>query len=114
MFLLRAAFWLSVAILFIPADPQTGEAPRVTVVNAFLAAKATIADMSGFCDRNPDVCVTGGAAFDVFTQKAENGVRILYHYLNEPKTPDTGASKGTLSEDDVALPWRGPAPSGSA
>ena len=24
MFLIRAAFWLSVAILFIPADPETG------------------------------------------------------------------------------------------
>ncbi len=114
MFLIRAAFWLSVAILFIPANPQTGEAPRVTVVNALLAAKVTIGDLSGFCDRNPDVCVTGSAAFDLFAQKAENGVRMLYDYLNEPKKPDAANGRGTLTEDDVALPWRGPAPEGPA
>lgn len=114
MFLLRAAFWLSVAILFIPADPQTGEAPRVTVVNAFLAAKATVADLSAFCDRNPDVCVTGGAAFDIFTEKAENGVRMLYRYLDTPETPATDTTESTLTEDDLALPWRGPDPNGSA
>lgn len=112
MFLLRAAFWLSVAILFIPADPQTGEAPRVTVVNAFLAAKATVADLSAFCDRNPDVCVTSGAAFDMFAEKAENGVRMLYRYLDTPETPDT--TEGTLTEDDIALPWRGPDSNDSA
>jgi Family of unknown function (DUF5330) len=114
MFLIRAAFWLSVAILFIPANPQTGESPRVTVVNAFLAAKATISDLSGFCDRNPDVCVTGSAAFDLFAQKAENGVRMLYDYLNERKKPNAANARGTLTEDDVALPWQGPAPEGSA
>ena len=102
-FVIRVAFWLSVAILFIPSDPQTGEAPRVGLVNAFLAAKATVADFSGFCDRNPDACVTGGAAVDLFASKAENGVRMLYRYLDDPQ-----AEKGTLNEDDVALPWQGP------
>ena len=109
MFLIRAAFWLSIAILFIPADPQTGESPRVTVANAFLAAKATVADLSGFCDRNPDVCVTGGAAIDLFAEKAENGVRMLYRYINETQDDEQGPPNGTLTEDALALPWRGPA-----
>ncbi|MCB1489475.1 MAG: DUF5330 domain-containing protein [Bauldia sp.] len=103
MFFIRVAFWLSVAILFIPSDPQTGEAPRIGLVNAFMAAKATVADLSGFCDRNPETCVTGGAAVDLFANKAENGVRMLYRYLDEP-----AAGKDTLNEDDVALPWHGP------
>jgi hypothetical protein len=39
MFLLRAAFWLSVVIMFIPADPQSDTpAPRVTMIETFLAA----------------------------------------------------------------------------
>jgi hypothetical protein len=107
MFLLRAAFWLTVAILLIPADSQTGEAPRVTIVNAFLAAKATVADLSAFCERNPDVCVTGGAAFDLFAEKAQSGARMLYRYLDKPADPMAEPGKGTLSEDDIALPWKG-------
>ncbi|MEP2743483.1 MAG: DUF5330 domain-containing protein [Bauldia litoralis] len=105
MFLIRAAFWLSVAILLIPTDSQTGEAPRVTLVNAFLAAKATVADLSAFCDRNPDVCVTSGAAFELFAEKAESGVQMIYNYLDTPPEPETGA--GTLRQDDIALPWKG-------
>ena len=78
MFLIRAAFWLSVAILFIPADPETGtDAPRVTAIEALVAAKATIADLSGFCTRNPDVCTTSDAAFRLFTEKAHNREDLL-------------------------------------
>ena len=89
MFLIRAAFWLSVAILFIPADPETGtDAPRVSAVEALVAAKATIADLSGFCARNPDVCTTGDAAFQLFTEKAHSGVRMLYRYFGEAGDKD--------------------------
>jgi hypothetical protein len=117
MFLLRAAFWLTIVILLIPADPQSGEAPRVTIINAFMAARATIADLSGFCERNPDVCVTGGAAFDIFTEKAENGVRMLYRYFDEDsedQPADVESGHGTLNTEDLALPWRGPGPDGPA
>ena len=81
MFLLRSAFWLTIVIMLIPADPQTGEAPRITVVNALMAAQATVADLGGFCGRNPDVCVTGSAAIDVFAEKAGDGVDLIYHYF---------------------------------
>lgn len=105
MFFIRVAFWLSIAILFIPGDPQTGDAPRVSMVNAFLAAKATVADLSGFCDRNPEACDTGGAAIHAFAEKAGNGVRMLYDYLQDPVPADSNS--GTLTQDDVDLPWQG-------
>jgi hypothetical protein len=119
MFLLRSAFWLSIAILLIPADPETGtEAPRVTAIEAFVAARATIADMSAFCDRNPDVCVTGSAAWQLFTEKAENGARMLYRLFDRPPAPagEPGreASNGTLTPADMAPPWRGPGSDGAA
>ena len=108
-FLLRVAFWLSVVIMFIPADPQTGaEAPRVTLVSALVAARATVADLSGFCDRNPDVCVTGNAAVRLFSDKAQNGVKMLYRYLDGSK--NTAADRGTLKQEDVEPAWRGPRP----
>ena len=111
VFLLRSAFWLTIVILLIPTDPETGEAPRVTVVNALMAARATVADLSAFCDRNPDVCVTGGAAIEVFAEKAENGANMLYRYLgnvdDSAGDPDPVGSHGTLTTDDLALPWQG-------
>ena len=112
-FLIRAAFWLSVAILFIPADPETGtDAPRVTASEALVAARATIADMSGFCGRNPDVCTTGHAAVQLFSEKANNGVRLLYRYFNE--AADKGAAdkteveRGTLNRQDLLPAWHRP------
>ena len=117
MFLLRSAFWLSIAILLIPADPEAGtEAPRVTALEALVAARATIADMSAFCDRNPDVCVTGSAAWQLFTEKAENGARMLYRLFDEPVAEEPGreASNGTLTPADMAPPWRGPGADGAA
>jgi hypothetical protein len=113
MFLLRSAFWLTIVILLIPADPQSGEAPRVTVVNALMAAQATLADLGGFCDRNPDVCITGSAAIDVFTEKAGNGVEMIYQYFGETGD-DADGNRGTLTTDDMVLPWQGEAPDDSA
>jgi hypothetical protein len=118
MFLIRAAFWLSVVIMFIPADPQSGApAPRVTVIETMVAARAVVADLSNFCDRNPDVCVTGSAAFQVFAEKAQNGARMLYQYLD--KTFEEGSSpaadeQGTLTGDDRAPDWQGPKGDGAA
>ena len=115
MFLLRSAFWLTLVILLIPADPESGEAPRVSLVNAFMAAQATVADLSGFCERNPDVCVTGGAAIGIVAEKAENGVQMLYRYFDGEGNPaDAEGNRGTLTTDDLALPWQGEAPDDSA
>jgi hypothetical protein len=118
MFLLRSAFWLTIVILLIPADPETGEAPRVTVVNALMAARATVADLSGFCDRNPDVCVTGGAAIEIFAEKAENGLDMIDEYFGDAEDgaepPDGDGNRGTLTSDDLALPWQGAEPGDAA
>lgn len=117
MFLLRSAFWLSIAILLIPADPESGtQAPRVTAIEALVAARATIADMSAFCDRNPDVCVTGGAAWQLFTEKAQNGARMIYRYFDEPAgaKAESEALSGTLTPDDLVPPWQGPRTDGAA
>jgi Family of unknown function (DUF5330) len=113
MFLIRAAFWLSVVILFIPADPQAGTPPpRVSAIETLIAARTAVADMSGFCDRNPDACTTGGAAFRLFVDKAENGARMVYEYLQ--KTTSKSDPQGTLTREDVAPAWHGPRAAGNA
>ncbi len=107
MFLLRTAFWLSVVVLLLPADPGTGEqAPRVHALEALSAARTTVADLSSFCDRNPDVCVTSGAAFEVFTQKIKYGARLVYGQFNRPST---AADPDASADDDAILPRPRPA-----
>ncbi len=124
MFLLRSAFWLTLVILLIPADPQTGEAPRVTMANAVMAVRATVADLSGFCDRNPDVCTTGSAAFQMVAEKTSDGIDLILRTISgdEAAAPDDGGIdmapgapegiRGTLTTDDRALPWQGTAGDG--
>jgi hypothetical protein len=116
MFLIRTAFWLSVVIMLIPADPQSETpAPRVSMFEAFSSAGAVAADFSNFCDRNPDVCVTGAAAFQVFAEKAQNGARLLFRYFDgTAETNDADDDQGTLTESDRAPAWHGPRQPGTA
>jgi hypothetical protein len=111
MFLIRAAFWLSVVILFLPADPESNSpAPRVSFIEGFVAARAVAVDLSNFCERNPDVCVTGNAAFQVFAEKAQNGAKMLYRYIDqEPNNPRPNDDQGTLTGEDITPEWQGPA-----
>lgn len=105
MFLLRAAFWLSVVVILLPADPESGgEAPRVTAFETLVAAQGAVADMSQFCTRNPDVCDTGGAAFHVFADKVRYGAKMLYGYFND----QSGAqpASGTLTPEDAQPQWQ--------
>jgi hypothetical protein len=107
-FLLRMAFWLSLVILLLPADSESGEqAPRVSAFETISAAQAAVSDISQFCQRNPDVCVTGGNAFQVFAEKVRFGAKLLYNTFSEKKPADGGAS--TLSPDDLKPAWHDPA-----
>lgn len=127
MFLIRAAFWLSIVILLIPSGetPQEqGSAATVQAqlspVDAFGAARDTVADLSSFCQRNPETCETGSAAFRVLAHKAQHGAEMLYEYVsaeNADANPDASdaseedpmhARQGTLNESDLKAPWQGP------
>ncbi len=103
MFLVRAAFWLSLVVLLLPADPQTGtKAPSVSAIEALSAARATFVDLSAFCGRNAGVCATGSNAFELFSQKVRYGVHMLEDYFQR----DNG-SADTLKRQDMQVPWHG-------
>ncbi|HVY20444.1 MAG TPA: DUF5330 domain-containing protein [Bauldia sp.] len=109
-FLLRVAFWLSLVILLLPADGETGDkAPRVTAFETLSAAQAAVSDISQFCDRNPDVCVTGGNAFQVFSEKVRYGVKLITNtFGNKKPAADQDGGASTLSPDDMKPAWRDP------
>lgn len=145
MFLIRTAFWLSVIILLLPAEesstgPQQAAQANVDATSVISAARSTVSDISGICERSPDVCQTGGAALDTFVKKARYGAGLVSRaiwgdtYSPQPsravQTPQGGqmggqvpqainyggqpfaapASQSTLQPADRAPAWSGPTP----
>jgi hypothetical protein len=130
MFLVRAAFWLSVLIILLPTGSQPAKSgPQVGAADAMSAATAAVTDMRQFCSRQPDACTVGSQAAVAFGQKAQAGVKMLYEFLNEQvgpsatgsiatagtkKTDTAAGSQNTLLPTDLAAPWRGPEPRNEA
>ena len=100
MFLVRTAFWLSVVVMLLPADSETGDkAPRVTAFEAIVAARTAVT----------------GSAFQVFTEKVRYGAKMLYGYFGDHKVGGNPADgSGTLKPEDVAPAWHDPKKDGSA
>jgi hypothetical protein len=118
-FLLRAAFWLTVVALLLPAHSRgTGPAPQLRAGEAVSAASAAVSDMRQFCARQPDACVVGSQALAGFGEKAKAGVAKLYdllveHFGGQPAKPGQAAGRpgqNTLSPADLTAPWRGSPP----
>jgi len=128
-FLVRTTFWLVVILALLPSG-GTQPTPKVNVsaLDAMSAAKSTVTDMRGFCERQPDACSVGSQTAVAIGHRAQAGAKMIYDYLNEHLGPnDTGTvtnaatgktvplpparpSQHTLSPADVAAPWRGPQP----
>jgi hypothetical protein len=108
MFLIRAAFWLSLVIAFIPVNPEDlGEGQRpVTTGETIVAAQALLADLSGFCDRNPNACGTGRELFAQMGAKARTGLRHVSGYLEKQQpaggSPEAPAADPAEPVDNVA------------
>ncbi|MCE1235071.1 MAG: DUF5330 domain-containing protein [Hyphomicrobiales bacterium] len=98
-FLLRAAFWLSLVVLLIPADPTEtsvkADRREVSTFEAIGAAHSTLRDLEGFCERNPTTCDTGRVALDGFGAKARTGARWVYQQLDGRDATPTGSTPAT-------------------
>ncbi|MFD0986755.1 DUF5330 domain-containing protein [Methyloligella solikamskensis] len=76
MFLIRMAFWIIIVILLLPTD-------RDQQTEVLGTAQAAVKDISGFCTRNPDVCVKGQNYFEIFVAKAEFGANMVMNFVND-------------------------------
>lgn len=129
-FLIKAAFWLSVVVLLLPA-PESNDASGVRMIGTTEAVSllsAALNDARGFCQRNPDACVTGSQAAQTFGHKAQYATRLLHDFISE-KLEDGQSAKAaaitqgagsairsrqatggsdTLSPADLEPVWRAP------
>jgi len=134
-FLLRMAFWLVVILALLPVfitedSAQSSNAPsKFSTGDAVSAATAAVSDLSQFCTRRPEACETGWQVATAIGASAQNGVKILYGYIqnrtaadaepalsrnqgaNGRKTVQTKPapkdSQDTLSTSDLAPTWQG-------
>lgn len=111
-FLLRMAFWLCVVcVLLSSGGRSTSPEAQIDASEAVTLASAAVSDVRGFCERQPDACVTGGKVAVALGHKAEAGARTLYEFVTKlrEKTSKPG-SDGTLTATDMAPAWRAPVP----
>lgn len=111
-FLLRSAFWFSLVLLIIPFDvghERPGE--RVGAIETFVAAKEAMSDLSGLCERKPEVCVVGKSAMNTVGARAREAARIAYEMLDEnfgetSQADDTvtGGIERVVAEDAATAP----------
>ena len=98
-FLLRIGFWFSLVLLALPFGfgGETSDAPSVGPIQTFFAAKEAMSDVAGLCERKPDVCETGRAAFDTISVRARESARLAIEMVDpaipekQPKPPVSGA-----------------------
>jgi len=136
-FLLRMAFWLGLVLVLLPVgtSQRSSSENEISASEAISAASATVGDLRGFCNRQPEACTVGSQMATAIGYRAQAGAKMLYDALNEAMaphetgslanataqhsgngktTPDKSAaertSQSTLSKADLAPPWRGPAP----
>ena len=81
-FIIRSIFWLSLVLLLIPFGGTGDSGQQVSPVEALLAARGAIQDVTGMCERKPDVCETGKAALHTIGVRARHGARFAYEALD--------------------------------
>ena len=81
-FLMKAGFWLAVVVLLIPAPAERPGTP-IDTGETIGAIATAMQDAKGFCTRNPEACVAGGAALQSFGERASNGARMLHEFIAE-------------------------------
>ena len=105
-FLIRMAFWFSLVLLALPLGPAGEDGQSISPVQAFFAAREAVDDVSGICERKPDVCEIGKAAMQTIGVRARETARIAYEMLEENGTarPEQSDEVGALiaGEDNAA------------
>jgi|SRR5262249_8680464 len=115
-FLLRMAFWLCVVCVLLPSGSKTTREAQIDASEAVTLASAAVSDVRGFCERQPDACVTGGKVAVALGHKAEAGARTLYEFVTKLRGKSGSGEKaksgsdGTLTPADMAPSWHAPVP----
>jgi hypothetical protein len=96
VFLVRAAFWVSLIILLMPTDERPQERLSGT-------AAAAVEQASTFCERNPNTCGAGAELWALYVSKAEFALQLATKLVSDWMTK-RGAQHGATT---ATVPERG-------
>lgn len=98
-FIIRSVFWLSLVLLLVPIG-GTGANNEDTVgpLEAFFAARGAISDITGMCERKPEVCEVGKSAIHTIGVRAREGARMAMAAIEEKDAvvADTELTTGSV------------------
>ena len=81
--LMRLTFWGGLTLLILPIDTGSdGSGETVSAFEALAAARMTIEDVRGLCERQPHVCEIGGQAIGVIADRARVTGQLALDYLD--------------------------------
>ncbi|MDL2402371.1 DUF5330 domain-containing protein [Rhizobium mayense] len=88
-FLIRAGFWFSLVLMFLPifakpeGAPRSADEPKVQVSDALSAATGVVQYVGAMCSEKPDVCLKGGETLTALSYQARDGARVAYDLLGQ-------------------------------
>ena len=98
MGLLRKAIVLGGLLYLLPSPPvgvNVADEPSVqpSTMATIYAATETVADAKSFCERRPQVCVTGYYILSKAEAKAKYSAQLAYAWANPPAAPTAVAAR---------------------
>lgn len=101
-FIIRSVFWLSLVLLLVPfGGTGTDNEDTVGPVEAFVAARGALGDISGMCERKPDVCEVGKSAIYTIGVRAREGARMAMAAIDEDdEVADTELTTGSVAASE--------------
>ena len=101
MFFIRAIFWFSLVVLFIPVgeDGDEDQTAGISSEQTLAAVQTAARDLSHFCERNPATCQTAGALVVQYGQKVRTSAGELVAKLDETlaSTPTDSLHTGSVT-----------------
>jgi hypothetical protein len=81
LFLLRLAFWIMLVCLLLPGSREDNR-------RLISSAEKTVADVRGFCGRNPDVCEDARTTMATLLSRLKSGTELLQVWLSDEEKKD--------------------------
>lgn len=108
MSIVRIGILVAVVIAVLPADKQQQ-------ARLYDHAAEAVHWTATFCDRNGPTCVKAGDFWSAFVKKAQFGAQMAYELALKYSKGErdyfspasVGASRGTLTPEDLQPAWRG-------
>jgi hypothetical protein len=101
MFLLRAAFWVSLVLVLLPTGSKkpAGDVPQIKAAEAASAATAVVADLTHFCSRQPESCAVGSQIAVALGHRAQAGAQTVYEFITDRHDASPAPQVATSERD---------------